>query len=186
MKKIVLFFSLAVFAIYGCQQKEEPKTQFQPPVGQGQLPPTGVGGPVQGIDTAKLLQDAVKKDPKNVNAWIELGNLMMDTKRYNEAIEAYTKALELDPKNVNVRVDLGTCYRYAGKSDLAVREYKKALEYDPNHINGHKNMAVVLTYDLKDYKQALKEFEKVLVLEPNGPDTAAVRTEIEKLKTMVK
>jgi tetratricopeptide (TPR) repeat protein len=184
MNKIFLILCLAVFAVYGCQQKEEPKPQFQPPVGQ--LPPGGVSGPVQGVDTAKLLQETVKKDPKNVNAWVELGNLMMDTKRYDEAIGAYAKALELDPKNVNVRVDMGTCYRYAGKPDMAIKEYKKALEFDPNHMNAHKNMGVVLTYDLKDYKQALKEFEQVLLLEPNGPDTAAIKAEIEKLKSMVK
>ena len=186
MRKAGIALSLVSLMVFGCQQTEEPKPQFQPPVGQGQMPPAGVGGPVQGVDTVKLLQDALKKDPKNLNALIELGNIMMDTHRFAEAIDAYTKALEIDPRNVDVRVDMATCYRNSGKPDVAIKEYKKALEINPNHINGHKNMAVVLAYDLKDYKQAVMEFEKVIALEPNGPDTGAIRAEIEKLKALAK
>ena len=180
MKKILFLVALVALFVYGCQQKEEPKQQFQPPVGQ--VPPGGPGAPGHGVDTAKLLQEEVKKDPKNVNAWVELGNLMMDTRRFQEAIDAYTKALELDPRNVNVRADMGTCYRYIGKPDSAVREYKKVLEVDPRHLNARKNMAIVLAYDLHDNTQAVKEFEKVLEMEPNSPDADRIRAEIQKLK----
>ncbi len=186
MKKAYIVLALVSFVVFGCKQKDEPKPQFQPPVGQGQMPPGSVSGPVQGVDTVKLLRDALRKDPKNLRAWIDLGNTLMDTHRYTEAIEAYTNALEIDPRDVNVRVDMGTCYRNSGKPDMAIKEYRKALEYDPNHINGHKNMAVVLAYDIKNYKEAVKEFEKVLALDPNGPDTAAIKTEIDKLKALTK
>jgi tetratricopeptide (TPR) repeat protein len=168
----------------GCQKQEEPKQQFQQPIGQ--VPPGGFGGPGQGVDTAKLLQEEVKKDPKNLKAWIDLGNLMMDTHRYQEAIDAYAKALELDPRNVNVRVDMGTCYRNVNKPDIAIKEYKKALEIDPAHIQAHQNMAVVLAYDLHDSKQALKEFEKVIELAPNAADADKIKAEIQKLKSAAK
>lgn len=183
MKKIIMVALLAAAALYGCQ-KEEPKQQFTPPIGQ--LPPGGLGGPMQGVDTAKLLQEEVTKDPKNLKAWIDLGNVMMDTHRYAEAIESYTKALELDPKNPNVRTDMGTCYRNVGKPDVAVREYKKAIEYDPNHVNAHKNMGVVLKNDLHDNKGALAAFEKAIALAPNAPDAEAIRNEISQLKAASK
>ena len=184
MKRILLVILLAALSVYGCQQKEEPKQQFQPPIGQ--IPPGGLGGPGQGVDTEKLLQEALKKDPKNINAWTDLGNLMMDSHRYQEAIDAYAKALELDPKNVNVRADMGTCYRNIGKPDIAVREYQKVIEIDPKHLNARKNMAIVLAYDLHDSKQAAREFEKVLELEPNAPDADRIKAEIQKLKASPK
>lgn len=177
---------LSVFVAVGCGQKDEAKPQFQPPIGQAGQGPQGSmpagSGPIQGFDKVKMLQEAAAKDPKNKNAWTELGNILMDTKRYAEAVEPYGKALELDPKNVDVRVDMGTCLREAGKPDQAVREYRKALELNPNHINANKNMGVVLTYDLKDGKQAVKYFEKALALAPSAPDAPALRAEIEKLK----
>jgi tetratricopeptide (TPR) repeat protein len=178
MNKLLLTSLLVVFAIVGCQ-KEEPKPQFDFPSG-----PVGGGGPIQSMDQTKMLQEAIAKDPKNINALISLGNMMMDTKRFNEAIDAYQKALAIDPKNVDVRVDLGTCYRNSGQPDLAVKEYRKALELNPRHLNAHKNLGVVLAYDLKDVKQAAKEFEAALAIEPNAPDAGQLRQEIEKLKAM--
>ena len=185
MKKLFVLILLSIFSLFGCQQKDDSKPQFQPPVGQ---PGQGLSGsgPIQGFDKVKMLQDVVAKDPKNMNAWIELGNILMDSKRFAEAVEPYQKALAIDPKNVDVRVDMGTCMRESGKPDMAVKEYSKALEYNPNHINANKNMAVVLLYDLKDTKQAVKYFEKALSLAPNAPDAGAIRAEIEKLKATVK
>lgn len=190
MKNIAIAAFLSIVAMIGCQQKDDSKPQFQPPVGQAGQGPQGTGpmgsGPIQGFDKVKMLQDVVAKDPKNMNALIELGNILMDTRRYAEAVEPYGKALALDPKNVDVRVDMGTCLKESGKPDMAIKEYLKALAINPNHINANKNMAVVLAYDLKDGKQAIKYFEKSLSLAPNAPDAGAIKAEIDKLKAMTK
>lgn len=172
MKKLFIVLFVIVVA-FGCKQKEEPKPQYQIP-----------SGPVQSQDDVKMLKDVLQKDPANLNAWIKLGNTLMDTSRYAEAVEAYQKALDIDPKNVDVRVDMGTCYRYSGRPDKAIEEYKKALQYNPNHLYGHKNMAIVLAYDFKKNAEAIKEFEKYLELAPTAPDAGQVREEIKKLKAM--
>lgn len=170
MKKIIFLVMLGII-IAGCQQKQEPKSEYQAPSGQ-----------IQMEWDLKLARDAVTVDPKNVNAWIQLGNISMDMARYPEAIDAYQKALELDAGNVDVRVDMGTCYKNIGKPDIALKEYKKAVEINPNHALAHANMGIVLAYDLKDKAQAIKEFEKYLQLAPNAPNAGQVRQEIEKLK----
>src|SRR5512143_2269520 len=170
MKKILVAMAV-VLLITSCQRKEEPKAQYQFPT-----------GPVQTKDDIKLLEDFVKKEPGNVNAWIRLGNTLMDNRRFAEAVDAYQKALALDPKNVDVRVDLGTCYRNIGKPDIAVTEYKKALEIDPRHANAHRNLAVVLADDVKDKVQAAAEFETYLKLAPNAPDAMQIRQMVQQLK----
>jgi len=43
MKKIIVAVIVSLMFAIGCQQKEEPKQQFQPPIGQ--MPPGGIGGP---------------------------------------------------------------------------------------------------------------------------------------------
>jgi len=155
-----------------CQQKEEPKAPSQaPPV---QMP---------GQPDLKALQEIVQREPGNVKAWIQLGNILMDTGRFPEAIEAYQKALALDPNNVDVRVDMGTCYRSIGKPDMAIKEYQRAMEINPNHAMARKNAGVVLAYDLRNNAEAVKQFEKYLQLAPNAPDAPGVRQEVEKLKT---
>lgn len=177
MKKIVAILLLA-FVFFACKQKEEPKPQ-----------PSLPGGPIQTMPgntmaQERLLKDVLAKDPKNVNAWIQLGNLLMDSARFNEAVDAYAKALEFDPKNADIRVDMGTCLRNSGKPDLAIKEYKKAIEINPNHVYAHLNLGVVLSNDKKDYKAAVSELEKGLSLDPNLPNAQAIRQEIQRLKTL--
>ncbi|HXX57908.1 MAG TPA: tetratricopeptide repeat protein [Thermodesulfovibrionales bacterium] len=172
MRRIGFIIILLPFMVFAsCQQKESPKSQEQAPAGA-----------MHSGEEIRLLQDAVKKDPGNGDAWIRLGNILMDSSRFDDAIEAYEKALAIDPKNVDVRVDLGSCYRKAGKPDRAVEEYRKALTLDPNHLNGHKNLAIVLAYDLHDRAQAVREFEKALALAPNASDAGRIKQIIEELK----
>jgi cytochrome c-type biogenesis protein CcmH/NrfG len=171
MVKAVFVCLCMVVMLAACQQKEEPKTPYQaPPV---QMP---------GQPDTTALQEIVRKEPGNVKAWIQLGNLLMDTGRFPEAIEAYQQALALDPNNVDVRVDMGTCYRSIGKSDVAIKEYRKAIEINPNHPMARKNAGVVLAFDLKNNAEAVKEFEKYLQLAPSAPDAPAVRQEVERLR----
>jgi len=194
MKKYLALIFMA-FTAFACQQKEDSKPQYQFPSGLPAGPvQTQPGQPnpmqsqqmqaqsFQSQEEEKLLREAMGKDPKNLNALIKFGNLTMDSGRFDEAIDAYVKALVIDPKNVDVRVDLGTCYKNAGKPDLAVKEYRKALELDPRHPNAHRNLAVVLENDLRDRAQAIKEFEAYLRVTPNAADRDSVQREIDKLK----
>ena len=171
MKRFLASCLLALLFLTNCQKKEEPKLQ---------TPLTS--GPVQAQDEIGLLQGIVKQDPKNVSAWIELGNMLMDSSRFQEAINAYQKALELDPKNVDVRVDMGTCYRGIGRSDRAVEEYRKAIAINPRHLYAHRNLGTVLLFDLGNKKQGIKELEEYLSLSPNAPDANQIRQEITRLK----
>lgn len=172
MRNLFAFVLIAVAASFGCEQKEEPRPQYQFP-----------SGPIQAQDESKILREILQKEPGNLNAWIKLGNMLMDTQRYAEAVDAYGKALELDPKNVDVRVDMGTCLRNSGRSDKAVEEYRKAISFNPNHANSRRNLGVVLAYDLGQKAEAVKELEKYLEIMPNAPDTAEIRSLIASLKT---
>ena len=130
----------------------------------------------------RFLRDAVNRTPKDATAWINLGNALMDNRRYQEAIDAYQKALELDPKNVDVRVDMGTCFKNIGQPARAVEEYRKAIAINPGHLNAHRNLGIVLGFDLSDKETAIKELEEFIRLSPYGPQADSARKAIEKLK----
>jgi tetratricopeptide (TPR) repeat protein len=173
MKKIVVMVVLVLFAAAGCsQQKQEQK-------GQSAYPPGAA--PMATPEEMRHLEEIAKTNPKNATAWTDLGNALMDSRRFNEAIDAYQKSLALDPKNVNVRVDMGTCYRGVGKFDKAVEEYRKALKINPDFPNGHRNLGVVLAFDLHNKEEGIKEFKKYIELVPDAQDAAAIRQTIEEL-----
>jgi Tfp pilus assembly protein PilF len=172
MKKTVLIIMLVLAFAMGCEQRQQKGQQAVP----GAVPMITPG-------EIKQLEQIASQAPKNADAWIALGNALMDSGRYAEAVNAYGKALELDPRNVNVRVDMGTCLKNSGKPQLAVEEYRKAIKINPNHVNAHRNMAVVLAFDLNNKKEAISEFEKYLQLAPNAPDAAEIRQQIQQLKS---
>ena len=171
MRILLCAVLVMLFGATGCQQKEASNKQVV-------APPQAMISPQQ-IDNLRSL---AKMNPGKADGWIALGNALMDTQQFNEAIDAYQKALALDPKNVDVRVDMGTCNRNAGKPDVAIAEFRRAIKLNPNHLNAHRNLGVVLAFDMKDRAAGIKEFEKLLALAPNAPDSAQIKAVIEELK----
>ncbi len=173
---VLIVLSTIMVVTGGCKQKTEEKSEvtYSQPTAPAAVPTVEID----------MLQREAKMHPKSKDAWTNLGNALMDSQRFSEAIDAYQKSLALDPKNVDVRVDMGTCYRGVGKFDKAVEEYRKALAIDPKFPNGHRNLAVVLANDLRQNKQAIQEFQKYLELVPNAPDAAVIRQTIQQLQMM--
>ena len=61
---------------------------------------------------------------------------MENAGKYQEAIEAYTKAIELDPKYAVAYYGRGLIYVVLGDYRQAIRDYDKAIELDPKDADG--------------------------------------------------
>lgn len=132
--------------------------------------------------TAAPLKLALSSDPKNYDLLVQLGNLYYDKQYYAPAIDYYRRALESRPNEVNVRTDLGTAYWYSGFPENAISEYKKSLAVDPGHSQTLFNMGVVYKDGLKDPKDAIATWEKLLKLHPDHPDRQRILGLIEEAK----
>lgn len=183
----VLTLVLVFFVLLSCTDKGG--DNYRPPAfpkekegGSTPAPLTPSTITLQSDREIEVLKEIISKDPKNLDALIKLGNISMDSKRFQDAVDAYGRALEIDPRNVDVRVDMGTCYRNLGNPNQAIEEYKKALSYNPNHLYAYKNLGVVLAFDLHREEEAIKAFQTYLKLSPNAPDALQVSDIINDLK----
>ena len=160
------------------------KPQGPPPEAPMGAPP----GPSPAELTGKIqaLKDIVQKDPKNLAAWVELGNLYFDTDQPREAIEAYSKYLAAKPDNADVRTDMGIMYRKLGDPDRALKEFTAAAQADPKHVNSRYNIGIVLLHDKQDIKGAIQAWEDYLKVDPQSDRAIRVRGQMEKMKQMVK
>jgi cytochrome c-type biogenesis protein CcmH/NrfG len=147
-------------------------------------PPSPGPSPLEVASKIQTLKDIVKKDPKNLPAWVELGNLYFDSNQPKEAIEAYKQYLAVNPDNADVRTDMGIMYRNLGEFDRAIEEFRKAAQSDPKHVNSRYNIGLVLLHDKQDMKGAIKAWEDYLKLDPNSERAQRIRAQIEKMKTM--
>lgn len=134
----------------------------------------------------RLAKTILEKDPRNLEALIDLGNAYFDTDRYQEAIDIYSRALTIDPKNSDVRTDMGIMYRKLGQFDKAVEAFRQAAQDQPLHVNSRFNLGVVLKYDKEDYPGAIQAWEEFLKLEalldPDDQRPVMVKQEIETMK----
>jgi len=182
------FISGATVAILkGKKGTERPAMVQQPQMPAPQAPQAPQGpSPAEVATKVDALKDIVKKDPKNISAWAELGNLYFDSNQPNEAIEAYNKYLALKPDNPDVRTDLGIMYRTTGQPDKALEEFRKAAQIDPKHVNSRYNIGIVLLHDKGDIKGAVKAWEEYLKVDPKSERAERIKSQIEKMKKMTK
>jgi cytochrome c-type biogenesis protein CcmH/NrfG len=162
-----------------------------PTPGMGAMggPPPGMPGgapqPMPGDNfQARItqMQQVVARDPKNVQAWIQLGNDYFDTRQPQKAVDAYARALELRPNDPNVLTDQGVMYRDLGQFERAVANFEKANAADPKHVQSLYNLGVVYLNDLKQSKKAIEAWNKVIQTAPQSEQAAQARVGIEQAK----
>jgi len=99
-----------------------------------------------------------QRDPKNLVALSNLGNIYYDSQQDDLAIDYYEKALAIDPNNINMRCDLATSYSNINKLKKAIQILEENIKNDPKHPTSHYNLSVILKKK-GDIKEAEKEME---------------------------
>jgi len=129
----------------------------------------------------KALEDMLKKEPGNVEAGVELGNMYYDARQFQKAIGYYQRALELKPDQPNVLADMGTAFRETGEPEKALECYDRAYGLDKTHWKSMQNALVVSMSDLKDRKRAGHYLDLLKALNPPGLDLKPFEAELQKL-----
>ncbi len=138
--------------------------------------PSGSGSPADYTQRIAQAEKIVAQDPKNLNAWISLGNDYFDTEQSQKSINAYSKALEIEPNNPNVLTDQGVMYRKVGWYDKALVNFEKANQIDPNHLQSLYNAGIVYAVDLKQPKKATPYWNKYLKIDSSSPTAMQIKS----------
>ena len=120
------------------------------------------------IDTIK---QAIKADPKNAFFYKGLGTAYQAKLKWNDAIDAYRKALELNPYFSDVRNDLGTALILSGKRDEGKKEFL-TLFSDPTNPTPEmtaRNLGQCYLEE-KNYTEALTWYRSAISRAKNYPD----------------
>ncbi|CAN5756243.1 hypothetical protein BH20ACI3_BH20ACI3_25640 [soil metagenome] len=88
-------------------------------------------------------ENAVNRNPKRADAWIQVGYCKVKQGKNAEAIQAYQQALQLKPSSDEVLNKLGDAYYYAGRLSEAIQAYKEAARAHPEGAEAFYNLALV-------------------------------------------
>lgn len=149
----------------------------------GNAMPGGAPSPADVQQRITEAEKVVAQDPKNLQAWIQLGNDYFDSNQPQKAISAYGKALEIDPNNPNVLTDQGVMFKNIGWYDKAVANFEKAAQLNPKHVQSLYNLGVVYSTDLKQPDKAIAAWNRLLQVDSTSPQAQQVKGMIEQLKS---
>jgi cytochrome c-type biogenesis protein CcmH/NrfG len=138
--------------------------------------------PIDASAQIAAAQGVVEKDPKNVRAWVALGNLYFDTHQAQKSVDAYARALELQPDDPDVLTDQGVMYRALGAFDKAVANFERASNIAPQHLQSLFNLGVVYGFDLKDRAKAEAAWNRILRMAPASDQAAQARQALAELQ----
>lgn len=100
------------------------------------------------------------------------GNAFLKAQKYDEAIEAYTKAIEVDASNPIFYSNRAQVHIKLENYGLAIIDCDKALEADPNFMKAYYRKGVSLMAILKT-KEAQANFRIILKTLPTDALTLA-------------
>ena len=95
-----------------------------------------------------------------------MGIILELQRKTNEAIAAYTEALQLDPNLAPAHHNIGTILLQQRQYPLASIKFRQAIRYDPNLALAHHNLGVVFFQQVKS-AQAIAKFKQALCFNPN-------------------
>jgi len=135
------------------------------------------------VDMARVreLTAKIKQNPGDFDSIVELANLNFDQKNYTDAINLYKNALKIRP-DLQVQTDMGTAMFYQDRFDDAIAEFQSILEKDPKNAQALFNLGVTMLHGKNDPKRALEYWEKMIDANPDHPQAAFVKEQIQKLK----
>jgi len=87
-------------------------------------------------------ENAVNKNPKRAEAWVQVGYCKVKQGKNAEAIRAYQQALQLKPDDPEIFNKLGDAYYYADRFREAIESYTEAARLRPEDPETHYNLAV--------------------------------------------
>ena len=118
------------------------------------------------------IKQAVALAPDDPYSLFVLGRLRFRQKKYDEAIDAFSRAANLDPQDAQIQNFLGLALSDKGLRGPAETALRKAVQLDPGYANAHNNLAVVyITQQPPLVELARWHYQKALAAgQPRNPD----------------
>jgi predicted TPR repeat methyltransferase len=116
----------------------------------------------------ELIERAITHAPGNAGMYNNLGNVLYELDRFQDAAVAYGTALELSPEAGTLN-NLGSALRMQGRIDEAEAAYRRALTLDAKHLDTHNNLGNLLGI-IGRIEEALEHFRAALELLPAHPE----------------
>jgi tetratricopeptide (TPR) repeat protein len=117
-------------------------------------------------DAEALLRKATRIAPDFHQAFSNLGRVLIDNDKCDEAIPIYHELIALTPEDDDAYAGLGRAYAYNGDTNAAAEAYRKSIKLNPDVPAIHMALAHMLK-TLGQQADALKHYRDAIRLKPD-------------------
>ena len=121
-------------------------------------------------DPFALWSDVVEKSPNKARGYHNLGFLLAEKGRLDEALPYFEKAIAIRPGLWIAYDNVGTLLTEAGRTEEALAYFKKAIELKKDFVPGYNRLANALI-SLERYSEAEGYLEEALKIDPRSYST---------------
>ena len=113
-------------------------------------------------EASKVLRDF----PNSVILYNIIGAANKGLGKFDEAIQAYKKALSIKPDYAEAHNNMGNALKEQGRLDEAIAAHKKAISIKPNYAEAFNNLGNALQ-DQAKLHEAITAYTKAISIKPN-------------------
>ncbi|HZP37061.1 MAG TPA: tetratricopeptide repeat protein [Methylomirabilota bacterium] len=137
---------------------------------------------------AAQFRASAQLDPTYAEPYKALGDLYLTAPRrlFEEAIKAYSKAIELRPFYADAHVGLGDALAAKGEIDPAVAAYQKGLDFNPMNAKVYVSLGKIYYSEKGLYYESVTAYKKAIDLDPTYMDARMGLAEVYEDKGLYK
>ena len=137
---------------------------------------------------AAQFRASAQLDPTYAEPYKALGDLYLTAPRrlFEEAIKAYTKAIELRPFYAEAHVGLGDALAAKGDVDPAVAAYQRGIEHNPMNGKVYVSLGKLYYTEKGLYYESVSAYKKAIDLDPAYLDARMGLAEVYEDKGLYK
>jgi len=120
-------------------------------------------------DSVTLFQHTLAVTPPNLPIEYNLGHVIGEQGRYDEAAAHFDKALQIKPDFFDALLNMGVTRARQGRTGEAIEYFQRAIRVQPNSAKAHAELGVELAKENRN-DAAFAELSQALDLAPNDAD----------------
>ncbi|MGL5076759.1 MAG: tetratricopeptide repeat protein, partial [Waterburya sp.] len=109
---------------------------------------------------------AISQQPDFIDAYWQLGEILIGINKHQEAIACYRQALKVNPRQARSYLLLGKVFYQQQQWQPALACYQKAVELEPNNPDIQHNLGELLARE-QQWEQAVVAYRQAIALRPN-------------------
>ena len=122
------------------------------------------------IDQDTIYNDLIgfienEKNYETAGIHLYQGNAKYESRKYKEAIECYSEAIELNPQYVVAYNNRGVVKSSLGEIEEAIKNFNKAIELNPQYAEAYYSRGNAKSYS-GEHEEAIKDYNKAIEFNP--------------------